>query len=67
MDYPSDAEYQWLAELIDSPQIYANIDDNYYPVSIKATNYEYSKHIYNNLKAFEIEIEMNQTRYGFRR
>ena len=67
MNYPSDEEYQWLAELIDSPQIYANIDDNYYPVNIKATNYEYSKHIYNNLKAFEIEIEMNQTRYGFRR
>lgn len=67
MDYPSDEEYQWLAELIDSPQIYAGIDDNYYPVTIKATNYEYSKHIFNNLKAFEIEIEMNQTRYGFRR
>jgi len=67
MNYPSDEEYQWLAELIDSPQIYAGIDDNYYPVTIKATNYDYSKNIYNNLKAFEIEIEMNQTRYGFRR
>lgn len=67
MNYPTDEEYEWLAELVDSPQIYADIDGDYYPVTIKATNYEYSKHIFNNLKTFEVEIELNQTRYGFRR
>jgi hypothetical protein len=67
MDYPSDAEYQWLNELITSPQIYAEIDGDYYPVTIKETNYEYSKHSFNGLKVFEVTIELNQTRYGFRR
>ena len=67
MDYPSDAEYQWLAELIVSPQIYAEIDGNYYPVSIKANNYEYSTYTNNRLKVFEIDIELNQTRYNFKR
>jgi hypothetical protein len=67
MDYPTDAEYQWLAELVVSPQIYAEIDGNYYPVTIKTNNYEYSTYTNNRLKAFEIEIELNQTRYNFKR
>ena len=67
MDYPSDAEYIWLAELIVSPQIYAEIDGNYYPVSIKSNNYEYSTYTNNRLKALEIDIELNQTRYNFAR
>jgi hypothetical protein len=72
MDFPSDQDYEWLSELIMSPQVYAEIrtetyEKQYYPVSIKATNYEYSKHINNRLRAFEIEIDMNQKRHGFRR
>jgi len=67
MDYPSDAEYIWLAELIVSPQIYAEIDGNYYPVSIKSNNYEYSTYTNNRLKALEIDIDLNQTRYNFKR
>jgi hypothetical protein len=67
MNYPSDAEYIWLAELIVSPQIYAEIDGNYYPVSIKANNYEYSTYTNNKLKVLEIDIELNQTRYNFAR
>lgn len=67
MDYPTDAEYQWLAELIVSPQIYAEIDGNYYPVTIKSNNYEYSTYTNNRLKALEIDIDLNQTRYNFKR
>lgn len=67
MDFPTDAEYIWLAELIVSPQIYAEIDGNYYPVSIKSNNYEYSTYTNNRLKALEIDIELNQTRYNFAR
>jgi len=67
MNYPSDAEYQWLAELIVSPQIYAEIDGNYYPVTIKSNNYEYSTYTNNRLRALEIDIELNQTRYNFKR
>jgi len=67
MDFPTDAEYIWLAELIVSPQIYAEIDGNYYPVTIKNTNYEYSTYTNNRLRALEIDIELNQTRYNFAR
>jgi hypothetical protein len=67
MDFPSDAEYIWLAELIVSPQIYAEIDGNYYPVTIKNTNYEYSTYTNNRLRALEIDIDLNQTRYNFAR
>jgi hypothetical protein len=67
MNFPSDAEYQWLAELIVSPQIYAEIDGNYYPVTIKNSNYEYSTYTNNKLKVLEIDIELNQTRYNFAR
>lgn len=71
MNYPTDEEYVWLAELIASPIIYANlpeITDGYpMPVTIKNTNYEYSTNQNNGLKVLEIEIELNQTRYGFLR
>jgi hypothetical protein len=67
MTPPTDTDWNWLAQLIDSPQIYACIDSNYYPVTIKETNYEYSKHQFNGLKAFEINIELNQPRNGFQR
>lgn len=67
MDFPTDKDWIWLQELIESPLIYAEIDGNYYPVSIKDTNYEVNQHIWGGLKALEITIEMNQTRYGYRR
>ena len=67
MNYPSDSDYQWLAELINSPLVYFEKDTYLYPVSIKETNYEYSEHIFNGLKVFEINIDLNQQRFGFRR
>lgn len=66
-NYPTDKDYEWLAELMISPQIYLELDGNFYPVSIINTNYEYSKNINNGLRALEIEIAMNQKRYGYRR
>ena len=71
MNYPTDEEYVWLSELIASPQIYANfpeVTDGYLmPITIKNTNYEYSTNQNNGLKILEIEVELNQTRYGFLR
>lgn len=67
MDFPTDEEYTWLSELINTPQVYAEIDGDYYPVTLTANNYEYSKNINNGLRVFEIDIELNQTRNGFRR
>jgi len=67
MDYPTDAEYQWLAELIMSPLIYMELDGNYYPVTIKDTNYEYSTYNTNKLRVLNINIDVNQKRYSYRR
>jgi hemoglobin/transferrin/lactoferrin receptor protein len=64
MNAPNDLEYEWLAELIDSPQVYFELDGYYYPVSIKNNNYEYSKYVNNRLRVFEVDIDINQTRYS---
>ena len=64
MNAPNDLEYEWLAELIDSPQVYFELEGYYYPVSIKNNNYEYSKYVNNRLRVFEVDIDINQTRYS---
>ena len=63
-DAMTDGEYIWAAELIYSPQLLMEVDGYFYPVTIKNTNYEFSKHVNNKLKALEIEVEVNQTRYS---
>lgn len=71
MNYPTDAEYRWLAELIYSPLIYLQESVNgqmyFYPVTIKNTNYEFIERISSKLKTLEIEIELNQKRSAVRR
>ena len=64
MDAPTDEEFNWLNELIDSPQIYFEQDGYFYPVSLKNSNYEYSKYVNNRLRVFEVDINLDQTRYS---
>lgn len=64
MDAPTDAEYEWLSELIDSPQIYMEVEGYYYPVSLRNASFEYSKYVNNRMRVLEVEVEMNQTRYS---
>lgn len=64
MNAPTDADYEWLDELIDSPQVYFELDTYFYPVTIKNNNYEYSKYVNNRLRVFEVDIDINQTRYS---
>ena len=64
MNAPTDAEYEWLAELIDSPQVYFELDGYYYPVNMKIDAFEYSKYVNNRLRVFEVEIDLNQPRYS---
>ena len=64
MNAPTDDQYEWLAELIDSPQVYFELDGYFYPVSIRNTNFEYSKYVNNRLRVFEVEIDINQTRFS---
>lgn len=67
MNYPSDAEYEWLEQLMTSPQIFAQLEDGYYPVTILTNTYTYNKNVWGGLKTLDIEIELNQNRNGFRR
>lgn len=64
MNAPTDIQFEWLAELIDSPQVYFELDGYFYPVSIKNTNFEYSKYVNNRLRVFEVDIDINQTRFS---
>ncbi len=64
MNAPTDSQYEWLAELIDSPQVYFELDGYFYPVSIRNTNFEYSKYVNNRLRVFEVDIDINQTRFS---
>jgi hypothetical protein len=66
-EYPNDAEYAWLAELVYSPLIYMEKDGNFYPVTIKNTNYQYNQVRFDSLKNLELEVEVNQKRKGFLR
>jgi hypothetical protein len=67
MDFPTDEEWIWLSELITTPQVYMELDGNFYPISINANNYEYNKNQNVGLKPFELNININQQRNGFRR
>jgi hypothetical protein len=62
MDAPTDAEWQWLVELLTSPLVYFEQDGYFYPVTLKNTTYEYSKYVNNRLRPFEVDIDINQSR-----
>lgn len=62
-DSMTDAEYEWMADLIQSPQILLEIDGYFYPATIKENDFEYRKFINDKLKALEIEFELNTERY----
>lgn len=63
-DFLTDAEWVWIEELMYSPQVYMELDGYYYPVTIKNSNIEISKYVNNRLRALEIEVSVNQTRYS---
>jgi hypothetical protein len=64
MDAPTDTEYEWLEELIYSPQIFMEIEGYYYPVTIALNNFEISKYVNNRLRVLELDVKMNTKRYS---
>jgi hypothetical protein len=60
MDAMSDVDYDWIYELFLSPKLYAEIDGYFYPVTVKTSEFEFSKIINNRLKVFEIQVEIRQ-------
>ena len=56
-DWLSDLEYQWLAQLVTSPQVLIEDSGTLYPVVITATNYEFKEHIVDGLINLAIDVE----------
>jgi hypothetical protein len=63
-DALTDDEYTWMADLITSPQILMEIDGYFYPVTLVDSTYEFSKNVFNKLKALEVTFNLNQSRYS---
>ena len=55
-DLLTDAEYQWLYQLVLSPFIYLEDAGTFYPVIIDTTNYEFKEHVVDMLTNLKIDI-----------
>lgn len=58
-DWLTDAAYQWLGELMSSPEVFWLKDGYFVPVTITQTNYEYKKGANQRLTNLEIDIEIS--------
>lgn len=56
-DILTDAEYQWLRDLVLSPMVYIEMNGYFYPVSIAQNNYEPKKVINDDLTNLTLNIE----------
>lgn len=56
-DILTDAEYQWLEDLVLSPLAYVEIEDYFFPITITDNNYEPKKTINDDLTNLTINIE----------
>jgi hypothetical protein len=60
-DWLSDNEYQWLAQLVTSPQVWIEDSGTLYPVVISGTNYEFKEHIVDGLINLMLDVEFGAT------
>ena len=65
-DYLSDAEYEGMKQLIESPIVMMEVDsETYVPVNIIDTNYEFKKYV-NDRRMSNIELTIEYTFDNFR-
>jgi hypothetical protein len=63
----SDAEYQWLSELVVSPYILLEDSGTMYPVVLSSTNYDFKERIFDGAQNLAVDIEFgSQTKAQFR-
>lgn len=60
-DWLSDAEYQWLAQLVTSPEVFVEDDGELYPVVMTQNNYEFREHIVDGLINLAVEFDFGVT------
>lgn len=59
-DYINEQNYEWLGQLIASPSVYMEVQDAFFPVSVKNNNYDYKRLISDKLFNLEIDVEINK-------
>lgn len=60
-DWLSDAEYQWLSQLITSPQVWLEDSSTLYPVVMTRNNYEFKEHIVDGMININAEFDFGRT------
>jgi len=60
-DWLTDAEYQWLAQLATSAEVYLEDEGELFPVIMTANNYEFKEHIVDGLINMMIEVDFGAT------
>lgn len=56
-DWLTDAEYQWLAELVFSPEVYIQQGSYFIPARIKQTNYQPKQYVNDQLTQLEVTFD----------
>lgn len=59
-DIISDAEYQWLADLVISPRVYMEMNNYFLPIIVTGSNYEFKKVINDDLTNLTLNIEFGE-------
>lgn len=62
-DYLTDAEYVWLRQLVDSPEVYLELNNVFYSVIINANNYDVQEDDYDGMTFLELDIEYSVEGY----
>lgn len=66
-DLLTDADYEWLVQIVVSPLVYIEDENTIYPVIITNTNYEFRKYINDRLTNLTLDIEFgNMLKTQFR-
>ena len=55
-DILTDAEWQWLAQLVFSPMVYLQDGSTFYPVTIEESNYEERQYINDRLTSLQLTL-----------
>lgn len=62
--YLTDAESDWLSQLVASPQVYLEQDGYYYPVTIQTMRWEQKLNRFDKLYNLDLEIKMGRSIYS---
>lgn len=62
-DFLTDAEWVWLRQLVDSPEVYLELDGTFYSVLLTANNYQEKEENHDGFTFLEVNIEFSIEEY----